>query len=231
MNKEKVYEIGQAYIRLDFKATDEFKEAFEQFLLYKGKQYAKEYFKKEFLIDGFYFTVELEDGSLKSRLKIFGKIAIGSLIAYGGIRTGIDYVIKDAQTITEHIARDVANEPNIGNNRIGRVERRLGVPGKIKRLYNDIDKLRANRNNLTPNEQQEILDRIQRQFEDLVLELDQPELQVIQEDLIQYQIPLPERQDNQDLFLPRQYAIREDEIRLISEDEIQQPRQLPLPRQ
>jgi len=231
MNKEKVYEIGQAYIRLDFKATDEFKEAFEQFLLYKGKQYAKEYYNKVLLIDGFYFTVELEDGSLKSRLKIFGQIAIGSIIAYGGIRTSIDYLIKDAQTVTEHIARDVANEPNIGNNSIGRVERRLGVPGKIKRLYNDIDNLTANRNNLTPNEQQEILDRIQRQFEELVLELDQPELQVIQQDLIQNQIPLPERQDNQDLFLQRQYAIREEEIRLISENEIQQPRQLPPPRQ
>ncbi len=230
MNKEKVYEIGQAYIRLDFKATHEFKEAFEQFLLYKGKQYAKELYNKELLIDGFYFTVELEDGSLKSRLKIFGKIAIGSLIAYGGIRTGIDYIIKDAQAVTEHIARDVAFEPNIGNNRIGRVERRLGVPGKLKRLYNDIDKIRANRNDLTPNEQQELLDRIQRQFEELVLELDRPELQIIQQDLIQNQIPLPERQDNEDFFLPRQYAIREDEIRLISEDEIQQPRQLLPPR-
>ena len=204
---------------------------FERYLLYKGKQYAKEYYNKELLIDGFYFSVELEDGSLKSRLKIFGKIAIGSLIiAFGDIRTGIDYVIKDAQTVTEHIARDVANEPNIGTNRIGRVERRLGVPGKIKRLYNDIDKLRADRNNLTANEQQEILDRIQRQFEDLVFELDQPELQVIQQDLIQYQIPLPDRQDNRDFFLPRQYAIREEEIRLISENEIRQPLQLPPPR-
>jgi len=84
---------------------------------------------------------------------------------------------------------------------------------------------------LTPNEQQEVLNRIKRQFEELVLELDQPELQIIQQDLIQNQIPLPEHQDNEDFFLPRQYAIREDEVRLISEDEIQQPRQLPPPRQ
>lgn len=84
---------------------------------------------------------------------------------------------------------------------------------------------------MTPNEQQEVLNRIKRQFEELVLELDQPELQIIQQDLIQNQIPLPEHQDNEDFFLPRQYAIREDEVRLISEDEIQQPRQLPPPRQ
>lgn len=227
MNKEKVYEIGQAYIRLDFKSTDEFKEAFKNFLLYKGKQYAKEYYKKELLVEGLYFSVELEDGSLISRLKIYGKIAISALIAYGGIRTGIDYIIKDAQAVTEHIARDVANEPYIGSNRVERVERRIGVPGKIKRLYNDIDNLRNNRNNLTENEQQNLLGRIQRNFEELVLELDQPELQIIKQDLIQNQIPLPNRQENQLLRLPRLYAIREEEIRLISEDEIKQPLQLP----
>lgn len=231
MNKEKVYEIGQAYIRLDFMATDEFKEAFEKFLLYKGKQYANEFYKKELLVDGFYFSVELEDGSLKSRLKIFSKIAIGTLIAYGGIRTGIDYVIKDTQTVIEHIARDVANEPNIGYNRIGRVERRLGVPGKIKRLYNDIGRLRTDRNNLTGNEQQELLDRILGNFEELVFELDQSEIQAIQQELIQRQMPLPERRGHRDILFPMQYAIREDEIRLISEDEIRPPRQLPPPRQ
>lgn len=227
MNKEKVYEIGQAYIRLDFKASDEFKEALEKFLLYKGKKYSKEYFKKDLFIDGFYFTVELEDGSLKSRLKIFGKIAIGVFVAYGGIRTTIDYIIKDAQMVTEHIARDLANEPNIGYNMIGRVERRLGIPGKIKRLYADIDKLRSNRNYLTTNEQQEDLNQIQRQFEELIYELDQPELQVIHQDLINNQIPLPPQKENQNLYLPRQYAIREEEIRLISENEIHEPKQFP----
>jgi hypothetical protein len=224
---EKVYEIGQTYIRLDFNADDDFKEAFEKYLLYKGKHYAKEYFKKDLLVDYLYFTVELEDGSLISRLKIFGKIAIGSLIAYGGIRQGIDYVIKDARTVTEHIVLDVSNEPNIGNNRIIRVERRLGVPGKIKRLYRDIDKLRSDRNNLSENEQQEIINRIQRNYEDLVLELDQLEIQAIHQDLTQNQIPLPFREHDDNFPYPPRDAIREKEIRLISEDRIQEPRELP----
>jgi len=88
MNKENTYELGQTYIRFDFKANEEFKFALEKYLLYKGKVYAKEFFHKEFVFDEFYFVVETEEGSLKSRLKIFGKIAVGALIAYGGIRTG-----------------------------------------------------------------------------------------------------------------------------------------------
>ncbi len=230
MIKENVYEIGQAYIKLNLTATDDFKEAFEKFLLYKGKQYSKEYYHKELLVDGLFFIVELEEGSLKSRLKIFGKIVIGSLIAYGGIRTGIDYIIKDSQTVTEHIARDVGNEPNIGYDKIVRVERRLGIPGKIKRLYNDLDKLRTDRNNLTENEQIEILDRIQRNYDELVSELGVPEMQVIQQDLIQNQIPVPERRPKEDFNLLKQYAIREEEIKLISENEIQEPRLLPPPK-
>jgi len=231
MAKDKIYEIGQAYIRLDIKADSEFKEAYEQFLLYKGKLYAKEFYKKDLIVDGLYFAVELEDGTLKSRLKIFGKITITSLIAYGGIRTGIDYVIKDSQVITEHIARDVANEQSIGADRIGRVERRLGVPGKIKRLYNHIDKLSTNRNNLTENEQEEIIHRIQRNFEELIYELDPTEVKIILQELIQNQIPLHARRQDEDFFLPRHDAIREKDIRFISEDEIREPRQLPPPRQ
>ncbi|PWL32124.1 hypothetical protein [uncultured Roseivirga sp.] len=225
MEKNRVYEIGQAYIRLDIKTNNEFKNAFEQFLLFKGKQYSKQFYNKELIQEGLYFSVELEEGSLKSRLKIFGKIAIGSLIAYGGIRTGIDYIIKDAQTITEHIARDLSIEPHIGKNRIGRVERRLGVPGKIKRLYKDIDKLRLNGNNLSANEQRQVLNRIHRNLEDLVLELDLPEITLIEQYLVQNQIPLPERE----ILRPQQYAIREEEFPLISERDIRHPRQLPLP--
>ena len=226
MIKENVYEIGQTYIRLDFKADQKYKNEFEKYLLSKGKEYTKIFFKNEYLIDGLFFQVELEDGSLKGRLKIFGKIAIGGLIAYGGIRTGIDYIIKDSQTINECIVRDIANEPNIDPNSIGRVERRLGIPGKIKRLYNEMDRLSRDRNNLTENEENVLIANIQKHYEELVFELDQHEISFIKQDILLHQIPLP--QQNQDnVFFPRQFAIRNDDIELISEDEIHEMRQLP----
>ena len=230
MNELKVYELGQAYIRLDFNANAEFKESFEKYLLFKGKQYANEVYHKELLVDGFYFIIELEEGSLKSRLKIFGKIAIAVLIGYGEIRKSIDYLIKDSQTVTELITRDLSKEPNIGKDKIGRVERRLGVPGKLKRLYSDIDRLNKDRNNLTENEQQELIEKIGRQFNELILELDQPEIKIIMQELNHHQIPIPKPKKDFDFYLPNKYAIKEEEIKLISEGEIKGTRKLP-PRQ
>lgn len=245
MNKDETYELGQSYIRFDFKANEEFKIALEKYLLYKGKVYAKELYHKELVFDEFYFIVETEDGSLKSRLKIYGKIAIGTLIAYGGIRTGIDYLIQDTRRITNHIVEDISNEPNINPNSIGRVERRLGVPGKLKRLYDDIQYLENNRENLTEEDQRNIINRISNRYDNLISELDEPVIGQIQNDIEQKnfypefrelreqnQLPV----ENEDDFIPRIYAIREEneyEIRteqlLIGENEIDGEPNLPPP--
>ncbi len=245
MNKENTYELGQSYIRFDFKANEEFKTALEKYLLYKAKIYAKEFFHKELVFDEFYFVVETEEGSLKSRLKIYGKIVIGALIAYGGIRTGVDYLIQDSRRITNHIVEDIANEPNINPNSIGRVERRLGVPGKLKRLYDDIQHLENNRENLTEQEQRNIIKRISNRYDNLINELDQPVIEQIQNDLQQKnfysqiqqlweqnQIPI----SDDEYRLPLLNAIREDddyEVRnealLIGEDEIDGEPDLPSP--
>jgi hypothetical protein len=245
MNKENTYELGQTYIRFDFKANEEFKFALEKYLLHKGKVYAKEFFHKEFVFDEFYFVVETEEGSLKSRLKIFGKIAVGALIAYGGIRTGVDYLIQDSQRITNHIFEDISNEPNINPNSIGRVERRLGVPGKLKRLYNDIQHLENNREKITEQDQRNIINRISNRYDNLINELDQPLIEQIQGDLEQKefypqiqkfreqnQLPIP----NDEFNLPRLIPIREDEeyelrreTLLIGENEIDGEPNLPRP--
>lgn len=232
MNEEKRYELGQSYIRFDFKANKNFKIVFEKYLLYKGKTYAREFYHKELLVEGLYFAVELEEGSLKSRLKIYGRIAIGALsalTAYGGMRTGIDYIIRDSQTITENIVQDIYNDENINPNSIKRVERRLGAPGRIKRLYGDIERLRANRENLTEKQQQELINRISRQFKHLVNELDQPELELIANEIRENDIPVQRPGEKKDIDFRRSYAIREKRIRLISEDEIDEIKHLPPP--
>jgi hypothetical protein len=236
MRKEFTYELAQSYIRFDFKANDEFKTALEEYLLHKGKEYAKDFFNKDLVINEFFFTVETEDGSLKSRLKIFGTLLIGGLISYGGIRTGIDYLIQDARAITNHIVTDIANEPNIDPNSIGRVERRLGVPGQLKRLFQDIDNLNSNRNNLTETEQTALINKISSSYRNLINILDQPIIEQIQlefrEQEILYiteqnQLPLP----NDDFDFPRLTAIREEDegIFLIGEGEIDGEIKLPKP--
>jgi len=229
MNEEKRYEIGQSYIRFDFKANENFKIAFEKYLLYKGKTYAKEFYQSDLLMGGLFFAVELEEGSLKSRLKIFGKIAAGALIAYGGIRAGTDYIIRDSQRITEHIVQDISNDKNIDPSSIKRVERRLGVPGRINRLYGDLEKLRAHRQDLTGNQQQQLINRISKQFKHLVNELDQPELELIANEIRENDIPVQRPGEKKDIDFRRSYAIREKRIRLISEDQIDEIKHLPPP--
>lgn len=231
MEKMHTYELCQTYIRFDFKADKEFKAALEKYLLYKGKKYAKEYFHKELVFDEFYFTVETEDGSLKSRLKIYGKIVLTAVIVYGGARTGIDYLIEDARNISEHIARDIANERNIDPNSIGRVERRLGVPGQLKRLYEEIEYLSQNRDQLQENEQQQILGRISRRYEILILQLDQPEVHILQNSLQQRNIPyrLPAPQPDPDDLDHHLQAIREEEVKLINQEDIEEAPALPPP--
>lgn len=231
MKKEKTYEIGQSYIKFDFKANKDFKAVFEKYLLYKGKVYAKEFYHKEFLSDVLYFAVELEDGSLKSRLRIFGTISTRALIAFAGISAGIDYIIRDSQMVTEHIVQDIVNEQSIDPNLIVRVERRLGIPGKIKRLYNNIERIKINRQNLTENQQQNIINRISKQYKELVYELGQSEAELIGREIRENNIPLQPANEDEDIYYPEVNAIREERIKLISENKIAKTRQaLPSPR-
>lgn len=109
------------------------------------------------------------------------------------------------------------------------MERRLGAPGRIKRLYSDIERLRANRKNLTENQQQELINQISRQYKHLVDELDRPEIALIADEIIENEIPLQQPDENEGIDFPRSYAIREKDIRLISEDEIDEIERLPSP--
>ena len=241
MDKEQTYELGQTYIRFDFKADREFKNALKKYLLFKGKIYAHEYFPDDLVLKEFYFFVETEEGSLKSRLKIYGIILASGVIGYGELRNGLDYLIKDAQAISNHIVRDIMNEPNIDPESIGRVERRLGVPGKLKRLYDDIETLNTNTGGLLDQRQIKIVQSISRRYNELINVLDQPMIEHVQSDLRKQNVlhliqqnQLP-NSDNQ-LQLPEPRAIREqneyefeDRILLIGEEKIINEPTLPPP--
>lgn len=85
--------------------------------------------------------VELEDGSLKVRLAIIGAIYIG-IGQYGSFRSGIDYLIKDANSlqeiVTSEIVRNGLNESDIIESK------RLHCdPHKIRRVLLAIDRLES----------------------------------------------------------------------------------------
>lgn len=241
-----MYQICQCYIHFDFHASLEFKSALQKYLLYKGKIYTSKFLHREFLEGKLYFEVQLEEGSLKSRLEILGVIAgaiYASIIGYGEFREAIGYLVNDARAVSESIIQDVRQEPNIEPRSIKRAERRLGMPGKLQRLANNIDYLKNNRENLTPKQQQELTDRISGQYQQVIEELNIEEIPAIVTEARKYEISLDKKADNpQNLNYPytedyplavvyqeKIYGIKEEEIKLVNEDEIEPFGYLPPP--
>lgn len=242
-----MYELAQAYIRFDFTASVEFKEALQNYLFYKGKLYANELYDRNLLEGKLYFKVDLVEGSLKSRLHVFGKFAIGVLATYGSIRAGMDYFVDDAKRLTEHIVADIKQEQYVDAGQIGRVERRLGVPGKIVRLLNLIEYIKNNRNNISPNDQVEILERISHQYKELIQILDRQDSTTFQQTLFLEGLPIDIKRtitefdetigdktqiplDTAVFAVPQSVGIREEETEIVSEDDISPQRSLPPPK-
>jgi len=91
--------------------------------------------------DSYLFTISLEDGSLKIRVKTMAKTVGVILISYGALRQGLDYFAKDIGAFYNHLAVVVATD--VGADRrsgIIRHERRLGA---IARLDEVIQKYQA----------------------------------------------------------------------------------------
>ena len=83
-----------------------------------------------------YAEVRIEEGS--RRIWTYVRGAAELLIAFGGIRAGIDYLVHDgkrtAGIINESILRDVFG----GRVKPLRRERRTGTPGELKRLFDRV---------------------------------------------------------------------------------------------
>ncbi len=77
--------------------------------------------------------VKLREGSEIVDVLLYGTLAIQG---YGGFRSGIDYLVKDAKKFTELVAPRARKL--IGKNEDYK-ERRLGVPGQINRLFKMCD--------------------------------------------------------------------------------------------
>ena len=87
------------------------------------------------------FAVYVKDGTIRTWLVVAGALCVG-IGQYGSFRSGVDYAVKDARTFSERVLQDVKNS-GVSEAEIRRFERRLGVPGKIERLFRRLDRLKA----------------------------------------------------------------------------------------
>ena len=83
-------------------------------------------------------SVRVERGSTKVWVTITA--LAGALISYGGIRQSIDYLIADAKLVKALVEPIVAPSLSLGNVDPSYQQRRLGVPGQLRRLFAQVER-------------------------------------------------------------------------------------------
>ena len=133
------------------------KEQIKYYLNEKAQVWAEASFKTSVTVH-----IEVEDGSIKVKLCV-GALSLYSIISgYGGLRTGIDYLVKDATTFSEIVIDQTKSDEDIPDIAISRTEKRLGIPGKIQRYLKRID--RINSPDTSHNDRQDIIDNLKLEF-------------------------------------------------------------------
>lgn len=107
----------------------------KEYLEYVAAISAKENF--DFEVD---IEILIEQGSLKGWLQVAGILYAG-IAAYGSFRSGIDYLVKDGRGFSDYVIERLHTDTNLPDESFYRTERRLGTPGRIKRLYPKLDEL------------------------------------------------------------------------------------------
>lgn len=137
--------LAETYIHLSIDASEEFARESEDFLYSIARSIAYEIFEQDTQIH-----IRFEDGSWKTWIAVAGAIYIG-IGQYGSFRSGIEYLSKDARKFSNTIIEQFIDREKVDESVIYRTERRLGMPGKLHRLFKKIDKLKEY-DSLYPND-------------------------------------------------------------------------------
>lgn len=160
--------LSETFIHLDVNLDEKGKSRLKDYLYSKAPLYAEGIYRQELE-----FAVYVEDGSLKVWLATAGIIYAG-VAGYGSFRSGIDYLVKDARAISERVLEDV-RQSGVPQDRVINFQRRLGVPGQIKRVLADTRRLERESSNLTAEERSIRLASIRRAMERISKNLDHQE--------------------------------------------------------
>ncbi|MEQ9007892.1 MAG: hypothetical protein RLP12_08415, partial [Ekhidna sp.] len=134
-------------------------------------------------------SVRVEEGSLKTWVLVGGTSIFNLVVNYGEIRDGIDHLVSDSRDFSEHVIESFESDNHIPDAAIARTERRLGIPGKIKRFYSDIDNL--NSDDLSANERADEIDRLQAEFLEIIDLMPNPDDKQIFIDAIEFEEDVP----------------------------------------
>jgi hypothetical protein len=137
--------IAQPYARFTVTLPGSELERSAANLLQVADQACKDYFAQRYEQLEITVATRVEIGSTRTWTTIKGMIA--ALLLYGGVRQSVDYLVKDGDTVGQLILPRVANSIGLQSSQPERQERRLGIPGELRRLF-----VRVERGEMTAEE-------------------------------------------------------------------------------
>lgn len=207
--KPELIRIGETYLKFDYDYTKSNQDRIRKAYLSQAAPFDKEILKnREF----FKISIEYDEGSLKTRIVIWGTAIYLGIANYGSFRAGVREIIKDARWFSENVIERIDDGPSINPNDIIRTEKRTGLPGRVQDIYLRIDRLEINLNNLSNNQIQAELQSIKQEISNLVAVLPDQDGQAFLNDLNQqYRQDLPLPNERRSTFLMNRYGLKPGE--------------------
>lgn len=110
--------------------------------------------------------VEFLPGSLKVKVTFLGKLT-ALILAYGALRGGVDYIIKDVKRIADTVSTESLFQAKGKSEDVLRIENRSGVVGTLKRISDGANWLEENNGRVSQAEMHEKIVELRKQVERL----------------------------------------------------------------
>lgn len=140
--------------------------------------------------------VELEEGSLRTRVTVVGTIVIGlysGIANYSGFKQSVGELCNDAQTFAADVCRPFLRKAEASDDQLYRFERRLKTPGKLRRLSRHLERIERQAADLSPNNLAKELAAARNELLQIADDVSAAELKTIGKLILPATLPPPEK--------------------------------------
>jgi hypothetical protein len=201
-------QLAEAYIHFrPFTASDRQIQSLGKYAQRLASDVAGEIYGGDVLVH-----IELEEGSLRTRMAIAGTIALGvygAVANYKGFKESIVAMCEDAREFSVDVCQPFTEKAGVPFKDIYRFERRLKTPGKLYRITKRLEKLERSVSDLSPKDVQKELASLRGELNAAAEDLTEVELREVEKVLRRPKLPPPSKWPTPQA--PRVAFRREDE--------------------
>jgi hypothetical protein len=200
-------QLAQAYIHLKpYSASDKKLKSLGRFAQQRAMKVAAEIYG-----GGVTVEVELEEGSVITRITVIGSIFIGvysGVADYKGFKESVAEMCNDAREFAVDVCGPFVNKAHVPKEDVYRFERRLKTPGKLYRLSRRLERLQDSVDELSPSAVRKELASVRADLDAATVDLSAEERGAIDKGLRPRNLPPPHKWPQRE---PEKLAIRPDE--------------------